>query len=120
MTGIAGIAGIADPRSGRVYIGGDSAGTGSSQQIIRSDSKVFFNGACLFGCTSSFRMLQLLRYSLEIPPYESSVSIAHVRHEVAPMSVSTTKVVMRLTVSPVVSYQDMRSWQRDGVKLLGQ
>jgi hypothetical protein len=33
-----------------------------------------------------------------------------VRHEVAPMSVSTTKVVTRPAVSPAVSYQDMRSW----------
>ncbi len=43
-----------------------------------------------------------------------------VRHEVVPMSVSTTKVVTRPAVSPAVSYQDMRSRQRGGVKLLGQ
>ena len=33
-----------------------------------------------------------------------------VRHEVAPMSVSTTNVVTRPAVSPAVSYRDMRSW----------
>ncbi len=69
------IAGIADQRSGRVYLGGDSAATGTSQQTIRADSKVFFNGACVFGCTSSFRMVQLLRYALEIPPYEETIPI---------------------------------------------
>jgi hypothetical protein len=43
-----------------------------------------------------------------------------VRHEVALMSVSATQVAMRPAVSPAVSYQDMRSEQSGGMKLLGQ
>lgn len=52
---------------GSVYIGGDSAGVGGWTIHGRSDEKVFRNGAFLFGFTSSFRMGQLLHYSL-VPP----------------------------------------------------
>lgn len=34
---------------------------------IRRDEKVFTNGDFVFGCTSSFRMIQLLRYKLQPP-----------------------------------------------------
>ena len=50
-----------------VWIGGDSAGANSLSLTVRKDSKVFVNGEMVFGCTSSFRMIQLLRYSLKIP-----------------------------------------------------
>lgn len=54
--------------NGMVSIGGDSAGVNSWLQIrIRVDEKVFINGPMIFGFTSSFRMGQLLRYSLSIP-----------------------------------------------------
>lgn len=43
-----------------MYVGGLSIRT-------RADEKVFKNGDMLFGYTSSFRMGQLLRYSLVIP-----------------------------------------------------
>ncbi len=63
MTCIVGIA-----HHGNVTIGGDSAATnGSSQQTLRVDPKVFSVGNVIFGCTSSFRMMHLLHYSLEIP-----------------------------------------------------
>lgn len=53
---------------GQVSIGGDSAGTnGWLQRRIRVDEKVFINGPMIFGFTSSFRMGQLLRYSLKVP-----------------------------------------------------
>ncbi|HAR46592.1 MAG TPA: hypothetical protein DCS05_10630 [Nitrospiraceae bacterium] len=53
---------------GKVSIGGDSAGVNSWLQIrTRADEKVFINGPMIFGFTSSFRMGQLLRYSLSIP-----------------------------------------------------
>ncbi len=52
-----------------VYIGGDSAGVnGYYGKRIRADEKVFTkNGTMIFGFTSSFRMGQILRYSLTIP-----------------------------------------------------
>jgi ATP-dependent protease HslVU (ClpYQ) peptidase subunit len=52
---------------GHVYIGGDSAGTAGTSQIIRADEKVFINDGAIMGFTSSFRMGQLLRYALTIP-----------------------------------------------------
>lgn len=60
------IVGIAHP--GRaVFIGGDSAGVAGLDLRIRRDQKVFNNGQFVFGCTSSFRMIQLLRYKLLVP-----------------------------------------------------
>ena len=50
-----------------VYIGGDSAGVGGLSLTVRADEKVFQNGEFLMGFTTSFRMGQLLRYSLEPP-----------------------------------------------------
>jgi len=54
--------------NGDVWMGADSAGTNDwFQQTIRADTKVFSSGPMLFGFTTSFRMGQLLRYSLIIP-----------------------------------------------------
>lgn len=70
MTAIAGLV-----HGGRVYIGGDSAGTSRSfAQTIRADEKVFLREAggerFLFGICGSFRGGNLLRYRLAIPePY---------------------------------------------------
>ena len=65
------IVGYVDKLSNKVYIGGDSAGMGSYYDLtIRSDEKVFKNGDYLMGFTSSFRMGQLLRYSLNPPNLE--------------------------------------------------
>lgn len=52
---------------GKVSLGGDSAGTAGWSLTLRKDAKVFRNGAFLIGGTSSFRMLQLLRYAF-VPP----------------------------------------------------
>jgi ATP-dependent protease HslVU (ClpYQ) peptidase subunit len=52
---------------GKIWIGGDSAGVAGLDLTIRGDSKVFRNGEFLFGFTTSFRMGQLLRYSLKPP-----------------------------------------------------
>ena len=50
-----------------VWIGGDSAGFDGYDIRTREDSKVFVVKNVLFGFTSSFRMGQLLRFSLKIP-----------------------------------------------------
>ncbi|SDS34139.1 hypothetical protein [Actinoplanes derwentensis] len=62
MTAIVGLA-----RGDAVYIGGDSAGTSGWNLSVRADPKVFRNKQYLFGFTSSFRMGQLIRYSLDLP-----------------------------------------------------
>ena len=49
-----------------VTIGADSAGVSGTALVIRKDPKVFINGDFLIGCTSSFRMIQLLQYSLKV------------------------------------------------------
>jgi hypothetical protein len=50
-----------------VYIGGDSCGIAGLSKTIRSDSKVFGNGPFIIGGTTSFRMLQLLRFKFAPP-----------------------------------------------------
>jgi len=52
----------------KVTIGADSAGSDSNFNISnRIDVKVFRVDDFIIGCTSSFRMIQLLRYSLKLP-----------------------------------------------------
>lgn len=62
MTCIVGIA-----EGGKVYIGGDSAGTAGMDLHKRKDKKVFRNGDFIMGFTSSFRMGQLLEHALTVP-----------------------------------------------------
>lgn len=53
--------------NGKVTIGADSAGVAGIDVTIRKDPKVFINGRFVIGCTSSFRMIQLLQFSLKVP-----------------------------------------------------
>lgn len=53
--------------SGKVWMAGDSAGVGGYDIRTRNDTKVFINGPYIMGFTSSFRMGQLLRFSLHVP-----------------------------------------------------
>ena len=62
---------------GTVYIGGDSAGVEGLSLTIRADEKVFINGDFIMGFTSSFRMGQLLRYSLKPPMYHPDVDLVN-------------------------------------------
>lgn len=50
-----------------VWIGGDSSGVSGWDMSIRADQKVWEKPAFAFGFAGSFRMGQLLRYSLNIP-----------------------------------------------------
>lgn len=59
----------------KVYIGGDSAGVGGLDVIIRKDVKVFKVGEFVIGCTTSFRMLQLIRFSLKPPKIYPDVDL---------------------------------------------
>lgn len=67
------IVGIIDKDTGKVFIGGDSASSNDSSITIIKDPKVFKNGDFLFGCTTSFRMMQLLKYSLKLPPVKEDI-----------------------------------------------
>jgi len=67
------IVGLVD--SGKVYMGGDSAGVAGLDICTRKDPKVFINGSFLVGYTSSFRMGQLLRFKLSPPKHYPDVDI---------------------------------------------
>ncbi len=62
---------------GQVYIGGDSAGTSDWNLTLRADPKVFRLGPFLFGFTWSYRMGQLLRYSLVVPERDPAIDAHH-------------------------------------------
>lgn len=61
------IVGCVDRKTKTVTIGGDSAGVSGLNIEVRKDAKVFKNGNFVIGCTTSFRMIQLLRFSLKPP-----------------------------------------------------
>lgn len=61
------IVGYLDKKTKIVTIGGDSAGVAGLNITIRKDEKVFKVDDFIIGCTSSFRMIQLLRFSFKPP-----------------------------------------------------
>jgi len=61
------IVGIVDKKGKRVFMGADSAGSADNDLVIRKDPKIFRNKGFVIGCTSSYRMIQLLRFSLKPP-----------------------------------------------------
>ena len=61
--------------AGEVYIGADSAGVAGLSLAIRKDRKVFRSGEAVIGFSSSFRMGQLLQYSLTIPSQKQGQSV---------------------------------------------
>ena len=65
---------VAISENGKVYMGGDSAGSNSQKIVNRKDEKVFVKGKFIFGCTSSFRMIQILKWSFVIPPHKKGMS----------------------------------------------
>lgn len=60
---------------GKVLIGADSAGVGGLDISNRRDVKVFTNGDFVMGCTTSFRMIQLLQYKLNPPKRHPDVDV---------------------------------------------
>lgn len=57
-----------------VYIGGDTMGSNNSIGNIRKDVKVFQRQSFLIGFTSSYRMGQLLQWSLDVEKQKSKQS----------------------------------------------
>ena len=72
MTCIAGI-----QKNNAVYIGGDSMASNFLHTAEIENKKVFKNGDFIFGCTSSFRMLQLLRYKFNPPTQEEEDDVKY-------------------------------------------
>ena len=66
------IVGVVDKKAKKVLIGGDSAESNGTSIIIRKDVKVFKNGDFVFGCTTSFRMIQLLMFSYKPPEFTTT------------------------------------------------
>jgi ATP-dependent protease HslVU (ClpYQ) peptidase subunit len=60
---------------GRVFMGADSAGVGGWSRQNRMDPKIYRVGAMLIGFTTSFRMGQLLGYSLSLPHHHADVAV---------------------------------------------
>lgn len=60
---------VAVEHGGKVYMGGDAAGTGGTRQAIMTEPKVFRRGQFVIGYTTSFRMGQLLQHTLKAPTY---------------------------------------------------
>ena len=50
-----------DKKQKKVIIGGDSAGVAGLNITVRKDVKVFEVGEFVIGCTSSFRMMQIIK-----------------------------------------------------------
>lgn len=66
------IAGLIDKKNNKVIIGADSGGSTHNLITKRKDEKVFKlsteNGEeFVFGCSGSFRMMQIIRYGFKIP-----------------------------------------------------
>lgn len=52
---------------GKVFMGADSLGSDGFSKEIRVEPKVFKNGEFLIGCTSSFRMIDILKWKFNPP-----------------------------------------------------
>lgn len=58
-----------------IYMGADSAGVSSWSLAQRVDPKIYRVGQMLIGFTSSFRMGQLLGYSLSLPEHQPDMPV---------------------------------------------
>lgn len=58
---------VGQAANGKVYIGGDSAGSNGWNMVDRADRKVFKTDGVVFGFTTSYRMGQILRYCFKPP-----------------------------------------------------
>lgn len=60
-------------KDGKIYMGGDSASSNGNRVWSCSNEKVFINGPFIMGFTTSWRMGQLLRYSLKPPRHPAGM-----------------------------------------------
>lgn len=64
------VVGMIDKVSKKVIMGADSQGSNGLNKTTRKDVKIFKNKDFVIGCTSSYRMVQLLRFSFTPPPID--------------------------------------------------
>ena len=64
------IVGMLNPQDGNIIIGGDSAAVTGMEIQVEKQPKIFKNGEFIFGCTTSFRMIQLLKFQFQPPVIE--------------------------------------------------
>lgn len=69
MTCIVGIA-----KDGKVYMGADSLAGSTYSYSQAGGNKIFKNGPFIIGCTTSFRMIDLLHYSLKVETQSGSIT----------------------------------------------
>jgi ATP-dependent protease HslVU (ClpYQ) peptidase subunit len=58
---------VAVRKENTIILGGDSAASGNNRIVSRKDKKVFKRRGIAFGFAGSFRIGQLIKYSLKIP-----------------------------------------------------
>lgn len=107
------IVGMIDRPNNCVYIGGDSAESCGGNIYIRSDKKVFKRGPFVIGCTTSFRMIQLLQYSLVVPDMIPGIDI----HQY--LSTSFIDSVRQLFTTHGFLSKDMDGTDMGGAFLIG-
>lgn len=66
------IVGFIEKNSNRVIVGGDSAGSDYHSLSLRKDPKVFRVKDFVIGATSSYRMIQILRFNFVPPPLKGT------------------------------------------------
>jgi ATP-dependent protease HslVU (ClpYQ) peptidase subunit len=69
MTCIVGIA-----HEGKVFMGGDSCGSSYNWQQVGNPKVFVVDGKFLIGCTTSFRMIDLLRFELKVEDQKTDMS----------------------------------------------
>jgi ATP-dependent protease HslVU (ClpYQ) peptidase subunit len=93
------IVGLIDKEKNRVVIGGDSAGSNGFRYEIVANPKVFRVEDFLIGGTTSFRMLQLLQFSLRPPDFhygfQCSISEVDIYEYMCTKFVKALKKAMR-------------------------
>lgn len=66
------------PHNGRVYLGGDSAGTtGWYSRIHLVEPKVWAQRDCVFGFTGDVREQQIIKHCLKVPERKDDADILH-------------------------------------------
>lgn len=69
------IVGLVETETGRVWMGGDSAGTDGYDLMVSRESKVVRNGPFLFGITGHPRMRQILEHAFAPPEHPADMSL---------------------------------------------
>lgn len=62
-------------KDNKVFMGSDSASSNESIQFTKTNPKIFIKDEMIFGCTTSFRMINLLQYQFKIPFYVKNISV---------------------------------------------